>query len=69
MLKTFSFGVVGIEVIGDNSDGYLQSTPKFVSEKSGIDLFELGKTSQSNTVGKNEVVVRYKGNFYGPVWK
>ncbi|MCK5081100.1 MAG: hypothetical protein KAQ63_02970 [Candidatus Moranbacteria bacterium] len=68
MLKTFNCGV-GIEVIGDNRGGYLQSALEWVSEKSGIDLFELGMTYQSNTAGKNEVIVCSEGREYGPVWK
>jgi phosphoribosylformylglycinamidine cyclo-ligase len=68
MLKTFNCGI-GIEVIGDNVGGYLQSALKFVSEKTGIDLFELGMTYESKVPNCNEVVIGYEGKEYGPTWK
>lgn len=69
MMKTFNCGI-GLEVIGDNSDGRLGKIIAAVAEKTQIPFYPLGfcfPTGDSS--GKNQVVVEYARKSYGPVWE
>jgi phosphoribosylformylglycinamidine cyclo-ligase len=67
MLKSFNCGI-GIEIIGDNAGGHLQTVLEEVSEKTQIKLYELGKAYKSRNGDRNEVVINYQGEEYGPDW-
>jgi phosphoribosylformylglycinamidine cyclo-ligase len=69
MMKTFNCGI-GLEVIGNNSDGCLGKVIADVSDKSGISAYTMGHCLPTqDPSGENEVVVEYKGQKYGPKWK
>ena len=69
MLKTFNCGV-GLEVIGDNSDGKLEKIIRAISPNTNIPSFTLGHCiATRDPQGKNEVIVEYADRKFGPRWK
>lgn len=63
MFEDFNSGV-GVDVIGSPEGGYLEDALKKVSEKSGINVYELGKCTRSKNKKNTVYLETPYGNFH-----